>query len=235
MAASVFWEYTTKIALRTDGELVAFEANVAEDRRVPSPNHSPHGVQAASDQVLVYPDVVRWDERREVEETLGRTLVDTYHSPAQYGDVLGRGLRNALQELRQAPRSPAPLGEPSKRVPGAAKVGAAPPPQQQPDGRRARSPWLALLVPIAGGVALAVAEHTSVSRTDVYFVLCTIYVPFLIVLAARFKKAALFRALLGLALVFWLFDLHRLTDRLCDHRAPAWSLASSRQSRQARR
>jgi hypothetical protein len=119
-----WWQYTTKLALRTDGELVAFEENVKiEDFACNSPNHGPaRGVHKASDAELVYPDVVRWDEHRSVEEAEARTMTDTYRSAAEYGDPLGRGLRDALQELRQAPRSPTLL-EP---VPSAARPSSPP-------------------------------------------------------------------------------------------------------------
>lgn len=104
----VFWTYWTKLALRTDGEIVAFDTN--DGRTSPNLTFS-SGVRLAEDEILLYPDVTRWEEQSSIEEAEIRTIIDTFRVPAEYSEPRGTGLMKALEDLRSTSRSPEALGE----------------------------------------------------------------------------------------------------------------------------
>jgi len=101
-----WWQYKTKVALRADGELVAFEEN---EGRV-SPNYgNARGIHVATDSELLYADALRWDEHRSVEEADARTIIDVYRSPAEFSEPAGKAITLALKELHDAKPRPQPL------------------------------------------------------------------------------------------------------------------------------
>jgi hypothetical protein len=91
LPTSVYWTYTTTIALRTDGELVSFQTT--DGRTSPNLTFSP-SIRVASDDVLSYPDAISWEEVPSVEEASIRTIIDTFRVPAEHtqpgGHVYGR-------------------------------------------------------------------------------------------------------------------------------------------------
>jgi hypothetical protein len=104
----MFWSYTTVLALRTDGEIVAFQTKEGRE----SPNIPlARDVRPAADEELLYPDVTRWGEQPSVEEAEARTIIDTFRVPVEHAEPRGAGLLKALDDVRTARRLPEPLGQ----------------------------------------------------------------------------------------------------------------------------
>jgi hypothetical protein len=119
-----WWNYKTTLALRTDGEIVAFETNEGGE----SPNYG--GARAfipASDDSLLYPDAVRWEDHESIEEAVARTMIDRYRRPVEYAEPRGAGIKQALETVRSQRQPPQRLGQ--VLVP-------TPPPQQKSFLRR---------------------------------------------------------------------------------------------------
>lgn len=117
-----WWHYKTTLALRTDGEIVAFQTNEGRE----SPNYgSARGIHAASDDALLYPDVVRWEDHDSIEEAVARTIIDRFRTPVEYAEPRGAGMTQALENLRSRSQPPQRLGptptptptQPPKRFP----------------------------------------------------------------------------------------------------------------------
>jgi hypothetical protein len=81
-----------------------------------------------SDKDLLYPDVVGWEEERQIEEAEIRTIIDKFRVPSEYAEPLGGGLTAALEDLRSKGRSPEPIGQAPIRTP--------PPPEKKGFWRR---------------------------------------------------------------------------------------------------
>ena len=103
-----WWHYTTVLALRGDGEIVTFRLRDPAGGR--SPDDVDCSVRPAPDDLLSYPDVVRWDGRTQIMDAPARTITDTYRVPAEYADPPGAGIKQALEDARSERRPPEPLG-----------------------------------------------------------------------------------------------------------------------------
>lgn len=106
-ASYFWWNYKTTLALWTDGEIVAFETSEGGV----SPNYDPtEGVRPASDDMLSYPDAVRWEDYESRDEPPARTIIDRRRRPVEYGEPPGAGIRQALDTVRTQRPSPQQLG-----------------------------------------------------------------------------------------------------------------------------
>jgi hypothetical protein len=114
-----WWNYKTTLALRTDGEIVTFETNEGRD----SPNYGgARSLHPASDDSLLYPDAVRWEDHESIEEAVARRIIDRYRTPVEYAEPRGAGIKQALETVRSQRQPPQRLG----RV-----LVPTPPPKQQ--------------------------------------------------------------------------------------------------------
>jgi hypothetical protein len=103
-----WWHYSKVLMLRLDGEIVEAEER---DGSMDSPNYQTPGPtpRPAADSSLFWPDVVKRDWQKSVEEAPARTMTDEYAVPVTTAAPLGAGLRAKLEAIRAGAAPPQPL------------------------------------------------------------------------------------------------------------------------------
>jgi hypothetical protein len=108
-AAFGWWHYLFELSLCTDGEFVGL---ITHEGSMESPNYGGGSSVPATDEELLYPDVVRWNVHRNVDEAPARFMIDEYRVPAEFRQALGETVRRALDAIATVARSPENLLKP---------------------------------------------------------------------------------------------------------------------------